>query len=310
MSEPWVYLNGEWLPQSRAAIPLHDAGFVMGVTVTDLIRTFNRKLYRWPDHLARFRESCELACLHVKATDAELTERAKELAERNSALLGDGGELCLTIFATPGPIGYLRGDSPSGFVGPMTLGMQTFPLPFSRYSEMVGQGAVLAVPRRVQVPEDCVPPGIKQRSRMHWWLADIEAAKKHAHAKALLLNERGHVTETAIANFLIVRGDTVTSPRRATILPGVSLKIVEELCGRAGLNFKERDLTLDECLAADEAMLSGTAFSLAGVRELESRAYPFPGPKLRVLLNLWSRQVGVDVHASFREPSAANTRRS
>ena len=57
MPEPVAYLNGQWLPQSQAMLPLNDAGFVMGVTVTDFVRTFHHKLDRLSEHLTRFRQN-------------------------------------------------------------------------------------------------------------------------------------------------------------------------------------------------------------------------------------------------------------
>jgi hypothetical protein len=44
MTCPLAYLNGRLLPQDEARLPVHDAGFVMGATVTDLCRTFRLEL--------------------------------------------------------------------------------------------------------------------------------------------------------------------------------------------------------------------------------------------------------------------------
>jgi branched-subunit amino acid aminotransferase/4-amino-4-deoxychorismate lyase len=72
----------------------------MGATVTDLCRTFRRQLFRWPEHLARFRQSCRLASVPVSAGDEELTRLAGELIAHNGALLESGQELALVLFAT------------------------------------------------------------------------------------------------------------------------------------------------------------------------------------------------------------------
>src|SRR5262245_14628401 len=44
MSEPLAYFEGRLIPQSEARLPLHDAGFVMGATITDLCRTVRHRL--------------------------------------------------------------------------------------------------------------------------------------------------------------------------------------------------------------------------------------------------------------------------
>src|SRR4051812_39239045 len=129
MSKPWVYLNGEWLAQPRAGLALNDAGFVLGVTVTDLVRTFRHKLYRWSDHLERFREGARAVQLRLMQTDAEITELAEEIVRRNATLIKTEEELCLVLFVTPGRIGYY-GGTPGSLQGPLTFGLHTFPLPF------------------------------------------------------------------------------------------------------------------------------------------------------------------------------------
>src|SRR5258708_3211048 len=110
MSVPLAFLNGRFLPQSEASLPLHDAGFVMGATVTDFCRTFNRVLFRWPDHLARFRRDFETCFIPLTQSDEELTAIAEELIVKNASLLAPGQELALISFATPGPIGYYLGE--------------------------------------------------------------------------------------------------------------------------------------------------------------------------------------------------------
>src|SRR5262245_43546199 len=91
--EPLAWLNEAWLPAAQLSVPVHDAGFVMGATVTDLCRTFRHRLYRWPDHLARFRRSCKLAFIDVPHADTEITSLAGELVGHNARLLAADEDL-------------------------------------------------------------------------------------------------------------------------------------------------------------------------------------------------------------------------
>jgi branched-chain amino acid aminotransferase len=248
MSEPLAFLNGKFRPQSGATLALNDAGFVCGATVTDLCRTFQQRLYRWPDHLARFRRSCEAACIPLLLTDDQIGGLAQELVTENAKLIAAEHELILVLVATPGNIGYYLGETGGAGDGSPTLGIHTFPLPFARYRGLIEQGAALVVPSVRHVPEPCVAPNIKQRSRMHWWLAEQEVKRTQPGAQALLLDIHGKVTETAAANFLIVKNGVVISPPLDSILEGISLKVTRELCGRLGIAFQFRALTLNECL--------------------------------------------------------------
>src|SRR5436190_16052184 len=128
MSEPLAYLNGRFLPQAQAALPLHDAGFVFGATVTDLCRTFRHRLYRWPEHLDRFERSCTAAFLPPPINSEGITSLANELVARNATLLRPQEDLALVIFVTAGPVGYYAGAEGGAGSGPVTFGMHTFPL--------------------------------------------------------------------------------------------------------------------------------------------------------------------------------------
>jgi branched-chain amino acid aminotransferase len=295
MMEPLVYLNGQLLPQSQARLTLHDAGFVMGATVTDLCRTFAHRLFRWPEHLRRFRQGCEAADIPQPVSDDELDRQAQELVAHNATLLGPDDDLALVVFATPGPVGYYLGQPWGAGEGQPTLGMHTFVLPRARYAPLFLQGARLAIPPVRQMPASCLDPRIKQRSRLHWWLAERQARRLQPGAAALLLNEQGQVTETATANFLLVRRGSVLSPPRSTILPGVSLEATQQLCGSLGIPFGEEPLDPAACHAADEALLTSTPYGVAGVRAIDGFELTWPGPVCQRLQEAWNALVGLDI---------------
>jgi branched-subunit amino acid aminotransferase/4-amino-4-deoxychorismate lyase len=299
MSTPLVYLNGRFIPQGEAHIGLNDAGFVFGATVTDLARTFHHHLFRFPDHLARFRQSCHAARIPLRPTDEALMQATEQVVQHNAGWLPPDQDLALVLIATPGPIGYYSGQSGGPGEAAPTVCVHTFPIPYARYTRLFHDGARLIVPGIQQIPAACVDPRIKQRSRLHWWLADHEARETDPEAFALLADFDDHVTETAFANFLIVRRGTVVSPPRATIIDGISLRVTEELCQENSIPFTESPLTVDNCLAADEAMLTGTMFCLAGVRSINGTRLPWPGPVTDALAAAWAKRVGCDYRCPF-----------
>jgi branched-chain amino acid aminotransferase len=299
MLEPIAFFNGQWLPQAQMAIPVQDTGFVMGVTVVDFARTFHQRLDSWPAHLARFQQGVQAVRFpRWPWSDDELTAIAEEAVRRNAPLVSPPQELALVTFATPGRIGDSLGPSASNAP---TLGMRAFPLPFERYRDLVRDGAWLRACTSIAAPTDAwVSPAIKHRSRLHWWLAEQEVASfDDGASNALLLDDAGNVTETAYANIVLVSGNEVASPKRTSILPGVSLQAVEELCGEIGLPFHERDLTLDDCLNAQELLLCSTGFCLAPVRKIDDTDLPTERPTFRRLLKAWNRRVGLDIHAQI-----------
>jgi branched-chain amino acid aminotransferase len=295
MSEPLVYLNGSLLPASRGKLTFHDAGFVMGATVTDLCRTVRHKLYRWENHRARFLDSCQAVHIDPPNSETELGRLAHELVAHNASLLRPNDDLALVLFATPGIIGYYAGLDGGPGDGAPTFGMHTFPLPFARYRRLFGEGAHLAVPTTRQVPAVCVDPRIKQRSRLHWWLANREIHFTYPDASAVLLDQHGNLTETAAANLLLVKNGVVHSPPPDAILNGISLLTVRELCRDLGIPFVQRPLTVDDAHAADEMMMASTPWCLCGVSRFNGQSVPWPGVVFQCLLTTWSERIGLDI---------------
>jgi branched-chain amino acid aminotransferase len=302
MQSPLAFLNGRLLPFAEAALPLHDAGFVSGATVVDNARTFRHKLFRWPDHLARFRRDCEACYVPLEATDEQLTATAVELVSHNAKLLPPGGELQLITFATPGPLGFYLGEAENG---PPTLGMVTYPVPVARYRRFFKDGVTLAVVGHQSADQDAVlPPTVKHRSRMAWWKADQQAKRPpHPPGSVALFTDgpNGTITETAFANFLCVIEGCVTIPPERQVLDGISLRETLKLALDLGMDVVERPIPAVDIPEMSETMLSGTAFGIAGVRQINGHDLPWPGPVFRKLLGAWSDLVGVDIEKSFTQ---------
>lgn len=296
---PLVFWNDELVPQSEARLPLHDLGLIQGVTVSDLVRTFNRKLLFLDDHLERFQQSTTLAGVPLRHPLETIARQAQRLVEHNLALLDPGQDIILVMLATPGPSSYYL---PTGERRP-TLILHTLPFSAARHAPLLTQGVRLLIPTIQQVPASSVDPRIKQRSRIHWWLADQEAQRLLPGASALLPDSQGHLTETSTANFLLVQEGIVLTPPSGTILPGVSLRVTRELCEQLKIVVAERFLNWQDCLKASEAMVCSTPYGLAGVKQisriqegkLETMQWNWPGPITRQLSQAWNHKVGINI---------------
>jgi branched-chain amino acid aminotransferase len=163
MEEPLVYFNGRWLPASRAALPLDDAGFVLGAAVSEQLRTFGGRPFRLDDHLVRLERSLELTGLDSGLSRAEWKGLAEEAVERNYHLLEPGDDLRLILFVTPGRYAAEASGGPAS----ATVCLHTDPLPFARWASQYRAGQALAVTSVEQVPSACWPAELKCRSRMH-----------------------------------------------------------------------------------------------------------------------------------------------
>ena len=310
MQQPLAYLNGELVPADQAVLPVFDAGIVQAATVSETLRTFGHRLFRLNEHLDRFANSLAALGLETGLESIELAGICDDLVAHNTVALDAGTDLGLVLFATAGPYATYSGQVAGSLETRPTLCAHTFPLPFELWSKMQAEGLHLVTPSVRQLPDASIDRSIKHRSRLHYFLADREAAGVAAGARAVLLDERGRLTETASAGFLLVEAQLVIAPAADSVLPSISVDVVEELCRGGGLGFVRRDLWPDDVRDADEALVASTPYCLGPVTRFNGTAVGDgePGPVYDQLMTAWDRLVGIDVRKQVRE-GAANRQR-
>lgn len=299
MDEPLAYLNGRLLPASKLSLSPTDAGFVLGATVAEQLRTFSGRLFRLNEHLARLAHSLEIVDVDPGLTLDEMARLAEELVAQNHRLLEPGDDLGLSIFVTPGQYAaYAAGNGPPA---PPTVCLHTYPLPFRLWADKYRNGQALRTTPIEQVSARSWPAALKCRSRMHYYLADREAAAAEPGSRALLLDARGRVTEASTANVVIyTASEGLISPPGANVLEGISLAQLWRLAAGLGIsNTVRRELVPEEVAAADEVFLTSTPLCLLPVVRLDGRPIGrgTPGAMFSRLLATWSERVGLDIAA-------------
>jgi branched-subunit amino acid aminotransferase/4-amino-4-deoxychorismate lyase len=300
MNEPLAYLGGRLLPLSQVSVAVFDTGFVQGVTVAEQLRTFGGKLFRLDAHLARLRHSLAIIGVEPGISIDEIGELANDLAQKNHALLAPGDDLGLTIFVTPGPYSGMAPAEALGEYAKPTLCIHTRPVAFRLFADKYVAGESVAISSIRQIPEDCWPAGLKCRSRMHYYLADREVARRFPGARAILLHHDGTVCEASTANLLAYfPGEGLVSPPHDRILSGISVAVARELAGQLGIPFGERDLRPDDLKAATELLLTSTSPCAVPITRLDGQPIGDgrPGPIHARLLSAWSELVDVDIPA-------------
>jgi branched-subunit amino acid aminotransferase/4-amino-4-deoxychorismate lyase len=293
MHAPWAYSNGSWISGSDLQVAVEDVGFLLGVTVTERLRTFHGRVFRLTEHMRRLGRSLEIIGLDAARIVDEVEQTVPEFVQRNDGQITPDDDWSICAFVTPGVSGS---DRP-------TVCVHGNPLPFHRWAILFETGLPVVVSDVRQVPTSCWPAELKCRSRMHYYLADREAAARQPGARAILLDENGYVAEASTANVLVYRADEgLISPPRKRILAGVSLGVIEELAHQLNEPFVMRPLTVEELRTADEALLTSTSICVLPIVQCDGRSIGDgrPGEINRRLLSEWSKLVGLDVAEQAR----------
>lgn len=312
MNEPLAVWNGEFVPTSQVTVPIYDGGFVQGTTVAEQIRTFHGELYALDAHLERLQQS--LDCVHVQLpfTMTDVKEWMVQLATQNHSMLQSGDDLALCLFVTPGP--YLSFAAAPGIVPPDRQGpslvMHTYPLPFKNWAPQYQVGEQLEFVEIREVPTECWPAALKCRSRMHYYLADLEARSKNPNARALLLDVHGFVAEASTASVFLYREDEgFVAPREEDVLPSISLKTIRDFAQSRRIPWVHRRIEPQEVFNSQEVLLCSTSPCILPVTQVDRRSIGTgtPGPRWREMMDCWNERVGLDVVAQAHRFAARDS---
>ncbi len=297
---PIAYLRHRFVPVDQAQLPVWDRGVVQAATVTEMIRTFRGSPFRLSEHLLRLRSSLCYLQVEITESDSDLSRIVDELVVANSRRLPPRGDLGIVILVTAGSIPMYAGGACST---EPTVCIHTFPLPFQQWATKYTTGQSLVVPSMHQVPFDILPPYIKHRSRLHWYLADREAQATDPGSVALLATAEKSLTETNSGNFYIVNDGVIVTPRPEESLPGISQSVVRELAMELSIPYEVRRLTIDVALQTEEAFVTSTTYCVLPVTRINCQPIGtgLPGQVTKRLLAAWSDRIGFDIVAQATE---------
>jgi branched-subunit amino acid aminotransferase/4-amino-4-deoxychorismate lyase len=292
-----AYLNGQWIDYANATIAPWDYGFTMGATATEQLRTFGGQLADAAWHVDRLLGGLDIMGLPIPLERDQLLAVAQEVVTRNWAEVPAGGDMGVGLCVSPG---YLTKFSPAGIASDQpTVLAYGYPLNFDGLSELYSSGMALTIVETREIPDACVPKTLKNRSRMHYYLAEQEAAAKSPGSRALLLDLDGNVAEATVATVAIVEQDTIVVPPAAAILPGTALRYLINLCDQENVRLTRESISPARLKAADEVLWLSTPVAMLPVTRVDTQPIGNgnPGPIFKAIIAAWSREIGIDIVA-------------
>lgn len=270
MGEPIVYLNGEFLPTSRAGISVFDQGFLLGDGVFDVVSAWKGSIYRLDDHIERFFDSLQAAALRTRLSRSEWREAIIETVRRNG-LESASIRFIVTRGVPQEVIADPRDHTPTEVIW-------AAPYIFLADDAQRRQGVRLAVSQLRGFSPDTLDPRYKCLSRMHFQLASLEA-RAAGYDHLIWLNSQGYVAEGPASNIFMVKKGVLYTPADE-VLHGITRRSFLELAERAAVPVTVGQITVYDLSIADEVFTTSTAGGALPVREVAGRpiAGPVPGP--------------------------------
>ena len=302
MSQRLVYFNGEFVPELEARISIFDSALMVGDMLFEMTRTFNQKPYRLRDHLERLYNSLAYAEIDCGLTLDQMEEATHQTIEHNLPALEDY-DFQIMHNVTRGALSLYDTLVKEGTAPIVTINIIPLVRHIGGTAAKFDAGAHFVIPPQQSVPARYIDPKAKNRSRIFYKIADIQAAHMEEGAMALLTDERGFITEGTGNNFFIVRNGEILTPKGHDILRGVSRGACMELAGKQGIPVHEADIEPYDVREADEAWFTSTTICMVPVTRFNFCPVGSgePGPIYQRLLAAWSEEVGVDIAAQAKE---------
>ena len=292
-----VYLNGDIIPESSAAIPIRDKGFIYGDAVFDVSRTFNGQPFRQKEHIDRLYASCRYLRLDPGMSKERMTELTVEIVERNVPLLGPNEDYWVTQRVTRGSDPIYPGDE----TNPTVL-IECRPLPLALRARHFKTGIRMVTPSVPRIPPLFMSPRAKTHNYLNLVLGNLEAHDKDPEGWALMLDEKGNLAEGLGSNVFIVNNGVLATPKGQFVLAGITRDTVLELAANLKIPTEERDIDLYDAYTADEAFLTSTSLCICPASSINGVALgdgEVPGPVTGRLMGAFSDVVGMDYVAQY-----------
>ena len=251
-----VFLNDKIIQIEESHLSPFDRGFLFADGVYESIRTYNKKLFRYTDHLNRLKRSLKETRIDFNRLSS-LENIIYELIKKNNI----ENETLVYLQITRGAA-YPRAHSFPKEKAKPTLFISV--KEFKEDSDEQSTGV------KVILQEDIrwLRCDIKSTSLLPVVLANQKATEEGA-AEAILVRD-GMITEGTHTNFFAVKDETIyTAPKSRLILEGITRKVVLEFCEKFKIDLKEEFIEKDNLKNFTEFFITSTTKEITPVTTID-----------------------------------------
>jgi D-alanine transaminase len=253
-----VYVNGDYLPETEAKVSIFDRGFLMADGVYEVTSVLDGKLIDFGGHARRLQRSLDELEMTNPLSEAEWLEVHRQLVARNN--INEGMIYLQVTRGNPGDRDFSY--PPAGL--PPTVVLFTQDKPGMADTPMAKVGLKV-----ISIPD------------IRWGRRDIKTVQllypsmgkmmaKKAGVDDAWFTEDGFVTEGTSNNAYIVKGNRIiTRALSSDILHGITRSAVLRFAREAQMEVEERNFSIDEAKAADEAFITSASAFVMPVVQLD-----------------------------------------
>jgi branched-chain amino acid aminotransferase len=265
----FLFFDGKIVPYAEAKVHVLSTVFKYAAGIFEGIRAYHNEqtdrlyIFRLKEHLDRLQESAKIARIPLPYPAEKIQDSLIELIKKNE--LRQDVHIRISAFVS-------EDDGRLNSAGPIGLSMAAMPM--GRYDTLAPtEGLKVGVSAWRRISDDNMPPRVKsianyQNSRLA--LMDAQAA---GFQDAILLDQRGKVSEGPGYNIFMVRNGQVTTPPVTNgILEGVTRDTLLRLFTEVhSLTVVQREIDRTELYVADEVFFCGSGKEVTPIGSIDHR---------------------------------------
>lgn len=264
-----LFFNGEIVPYECARIHVLTTAFKYAATVYEGIRAYHDEdtgqlyVFRLEEHLDRLENSAKIARIPLPYSRQEMLEHLLELIRRNE--LRQDLHIRLSAYV---------GEDDGRLESMSSVGVVIAAMPMGRYDDLgTRDGLDVCVSSWRRISDEAMPPRVKTSANYHNSRLALLDARAAGFQDAILLDQRGRVTEGPGYNFFMVRdGRVLTPPVTCGILEGVTRDTLIRLFSRIhDIEVTEREIDRTELYVAEEAFFCGSGKEVVPIGSIDHR---------------------------------------
>jgi len=261
-----IWLNGRLVAREQAHIDPADRGLLLGDGLFETIRAYRGHIFKLEDHLERLSSGAAELGIPLPLDPPSIAEAARETLDANH--LDSDAALRITLTRGPGQRGLLPPEDP-------LPNLIVSAAPYHPPSVTDGFTAVTAM--RARRNEKSITARLKTICYLDNIVAQAEAAEAGAD-EAILLNNHDAVACGGRSNVFAVINGVVTTPAiEEGALPGITRRVVLELCRKAGIEVAEGTITRPQLRGAAEMFVTNSLLEIMPIRRFDGIDLPL-GP--------------------------------
>ncbi|MBU3959069.1 MAG: aminotransferase class IV [Candidatus Omnitrophica bacterium] len=261
--EEIVFLNGKFILKEQAQLPLISPGFLYGWGLFETMRAYNNKIIYFNEHLERIKNASKLINIRFPYALARLKDYIEQTVRINGF---KDTYVRLTLWKNLERITD-------------TLIAARRYKPFSAKKHKQGFSCLVSGFRQ---QENSFLARLKTTNRLFYQLAYLQAKEK-GFDEAIILNNRGYISEASRSNLFMIKDKEVLTPAlECGCLGGITQRVICDLAKRHNIKIRRGNFTLQDLYAADAAFLTNSLMGIMPLRSVENQQIGKAKPECRL----------------------------